>query len=130
LLLAVSLALADNELNDGNVMVSFFLEKMKPKMANLFSIAMYVLAVVGIGVVTYNQAQMVVTKFYNKAASAILALPHWIIVLVLTLGFFTLFLTVLLKLIRMIANHKHLSDHKLTDEERLTQTGNPAGNNF
>jgi TRAP-type C4-dicarboxylate transport system permease small subunit len=130
LLLVVSLALADNELADGNVMVSFFLEKMKPKTANLVNIITVAFGAVIMGSVTYNQWRMILAKFKNKAASSIIKLPHWIIVLVLTLGFFTLFIALIVKLIRLISRHSSLPDMRLTDEERLRQIENPQGNNL
>jgi TRAP-type C4-dicarboxylate transport system permease small subunit len=121
LLLAVSLALADNELADGNVMVSYFLEKMKPKTANIFNIFTGGLGILVMGFVTWNQWRMILQKFNNKASSSILKLPHWIIVLVLTLGFFTLFIALTVKLMRLVSRHKSLPDVRLTDEERLRQ---------
>jgi TRAP-type C4-dicarboxylate transport system permease small subunit len=129
LLLTVSLALADNELADGNVMVSFFLEKMRPKTANIFNIATGSLGILVTGFVTWNQWRMILQKYNNRAASAILMLPHWIIVLVLTLGFFTLFVALIVKLMRLLARHSTLPDVKLTDEERLRQLEQP-GNTF
>lgn len=121
LLLAVSLALADNELADGNVMVSFFLEKMKPKTANIFNIATVGIGILIMGFVTWNQWRMILQKFRNKAVSSILKIPHWIIVLVLTLGFFTLFIALVVKLMRLIARHSALPDARLTEEEILRQ---------
>jgi TRAP-type C4-dicarboxylate transport system permease small subunit len=129
LLLAVSLALADNELADGNVMVSFFLEKMKPKTANIFNIVTAGMGILIMGFVTWNQWRMILQKFSNNAASSILKLPHWIIVLVLTLGFFTLFAALVVKLMRLIARHSTLPDVRLTDEERLRQM-EQQGNTF
>jgi TRAP-type C4-dicarboxylate transport system permease small subunit len=121
LLLAVSLALADNELSDGNVMVSFFLEKMKPRTANVFNIVTGSLGIFVTGFVAWNQWRMILQKYNNKAASAILQLPHWIIVLVLTMGFCTLFFALIVKLMRCVARHSALPDARLTDEERLKQ---------
>ena len=128
LLLAVSLALADNELADGNVTVSFFLEKMKPRTANIFNIITGSLGILVAGFVTGNQWRMILQKYNNKAAAAILMLPHWIIVLVLTLGFFTLFLALIVKLMRFIAKHNTLPGARLTDEERLRQMEQQANN--
>jgi TRAP-type C4-dicarboxylate transport system permease small subunit len=129
LLLTVSLALADNELADGNVMVSFFLEKMKPKTANIFNIATGSLGILVTGFVAWNQWRMILQKYNNRAASAILMLPHWIIVLVLTLGFFTLFVALIVKVLRLVEKHRSLPDARLTDEERLRQMED-QGTNF
>jgi TRAP-type C4-dicarboxylate transport system permease small subunit len=118
-LLAVSLALADNELMDGNVMVSYFLEKMKPKAANLCMIAMNLISIICCGFVTYNQTKMIATKYANQAATSILQLPHWIIVLILTLGFLILTLPLILKLIRLVAQHKTLPDYRPSLDEGL-----------
>lgn len=130
ILLAVSLALADNELADGNVMVSFLLEKLKPKTANVYSIAMNVVSLVTMAFITYNQFQMVITKFQNKAATAILMIPHWILVLVLALGFLTLVLALFVKLVSLVQRHNTLPDHVLTADEIAEQSANPGGNNF
>jgi TRAP-type C4-dicarboxylate transport system permease small subunit len=129
LLLVVSLALADNELADGNVMVSFFLEKMKPKTANIFNITTTSLGILITGFVTGNQWRMILQKYHNRAASAILMLPHWIIVLVLTLGFFTLLVALIVKVLRFVAKHSSLPDVRLTHEEKLRQM-EAQGNNF
>jgi TRAP-type C4-dicarboxylate transport system permease small subunit len=129
LLLVVSLALADNELADGNVVVSFFLEKMKPKTANIFNIATGSLGIIVTGFVTWNQWRMILQKYNNRAASAILMLPHWIIVLVLTLGFFTLFVALIVKVLRFIERHDSLPDARPTIEERLRQI-EQQGTNF
>jgi TRAP-type C4-dicarboxylate transport system permease small subunit len=129
LLLVVTLALADNELADGNVMVLFFLEKMKPKTANIFNIATGSLGILVTGFVTWNQWRMILQKYHNRAATAILMLPHWIIVLVLTLGFCTLFVTLIVKVLRLIEKHNFLPDARPTNEERLRQT-EEQGTNF
>jgi TRAP-type C4-dicarboxylate transport system permease small subunit len=41
MLVIVSLTLAENELTGGNIIVNFLLDKMKPRVANIFSIVMY-----------------------------------------------------------------------------------------
>lgn len=130
ILLAISLALADNELADGNVMVSFLLEKMKPRVANIFLIAMNIIALITMGFITFNQFRMVATKYANRAATSILHIPHWILVLILALGFLTLVLALLLKLITLCQRHKSLPDHTLTPDEIAEQSSNPGGNNF
>lgn len=130
ILLAVSLGLADNELADGNVMVSFLLEKMKPKRANIFSIVMNVVSLVTMAFITYNQFQMVITKYQNKAASAILLIPHWVLVLILALGFLTLVLALFVKLTMLIQRHNSLPDRVLTADEIAAQSTNPGGNTF
>ena len=130
ILTAVSLGLADNELANGNVMVSFFLEKMKPKMANIFSIVTTLVGVICCSAVSWNLGKLVFIKYAQHAASAVLGLPHWIIVLVLTMGFVTQTLALVLKIIRMIYSHKDLPDQQLSAEERLLQSSDPGGNQF
>lgn len=130
ILLVVSLALANNELGDGNVVVTVLLEKMSPKKANAFSIAMYFLSVILMGVVTYQLFLMITTKYGQGATSPILLFPHWIIVAILTLGFLTLFFAVLIKLIRMIVQHRHLSNRVVSLEEKLMQAENISNSSF
>jgi TRAP-type C4-dicarboxylate transport system permease small subunit len=130
MLLVVSLALADNELADGNVMVSFILEKMKPKAANILSIITTIVGIALIGFVTYNQYTMILAKYANNAATSVMMWPHWVLVLILTVGFFTLTLALILKLIKLFERHNTLPNHRLTAEELLSQTENPSGNNF
>lgn len=130
ILLVVSLALADNELNDGNVVVTFLLEKMSLKKANICCIVMYFLSAILMGTVTINLAIMIFTKYELGAVSPILFIPHWIIVFILAVGFLTLFLAVVLKLLKMIVQHKYLSDKVVSAEERLVQSENLTNSSF
>ena len=125
LLLLVSMALSHNEFDDGNIVITVILENLKPKTANIFYIAAYIVSVIGVSAIVYNQYKMVFAKYANNATTGVLLIPHWIIVAVLTLGFLCLLLTLVLKLVRLISRHKSLPDRALTKEERLEQE-NPA----
>ena len=107
-----------NELRDGNISVTYFLEKMRPKHANIIQVITTAISTVLMGAITVNQFSMVIDKYHNNAMTDVLNLPHWIIVLVLTLGFAGLTIVLLLKTILLILKHNTLSDHILTAEER------------
>ena len=121
ILLIVSMALSYNEFENGNIVISFFIEKMKPKTANMFFIVMYSISVVGVSAVVYNQYKVILAKYANKASTGVLFIPHWIIVTVLTLGFLCLLLTIILKLVRFITGHKSLPDKAPSAVEAIEQ---------
>jgi len=128
LLLCVALALAHNELDGGNVRVTFLLEKMKPKKENIVNIVTTVIVMITSGFVTYNQFGIMITKYNNHAISGELNIPHWILVLILILGFITLTLAFALEIISLIRQHKTLPDRKLTADEIALKTGESSGN--
>ncbi len=121
MLTVVCLGLIYNELRDGNISISFFLEKMRPKTANVIRIITTAISTVLMGSITVNQYSMIIAKYNNHAVSDVLNIPHWIIVLILTLGFAALTLVLLLKTVLLVMNHKSLPDHIMTAEERAEQ---------
>jgi len=121
ILLLVSMALSHNEFDDGNIVITVIVERLKPKTANIFFITAYIVSVIGVSAIVYNQYNMIFTKYANNATTGVLLIPHWIIVAVLTLGFLCLLLTLILKLVRFISTHKSLPDKALTAEERAEQ---------
>ena len=118
MLTVVCLGLIYNELRDGNISITFFLEKMRPKTANIIRIITTAISTVLMGTITVNQFSMIITKYNNHAFTDVLRLPHWVIVLILTLGFAALTLVLFLKTLLLIGQHSSLSDHIMTAEER------------
>ena len=116
ILLVVSLALSHNEFDNGNIVITFFIERMKPKTANILFIIMYFVGICGVSAVIYNQFKVILVKYANKAVTGVLLIPHWIIVIVLTLGFCCLLLTIILKLVRFITTHKSLPESRAAAE--------------
>lgn len=117
----VVLGLANNELEGGNVTVTFLTDRMKPKTSNLFSIIMYVAASVIMALLTVNQTRMITSKLNDGAVTTLLKIPHWILMVILVIGLFTIVLSCVLKVVRMIGKHKGLSVKSLTAEELALQ---------
>ena len=127
LLLTVALALAENELTGGNVRVSFLLEKMSPRTENIVNLITTFIVLIASCFVAYTQFGIVSTKYKNHAITGELGIPHWILVLILAVGFLTLTFTFALEIVTMIRQHKTLTDKKLTADEialKATESGN------
>lgn len=122
MLAIVSLTLAENELSGGNIIVNFLLDKMKPRTANVVSIVMYFLTIAGMSYVLYNQIGMVVKKYIDMSVTGTLAIPHWIIVLVVCIGLFFFIIAFIIRVVGMITNHKNIENKKRTLDEIAAQT--------
>lgn len=117
MLIVVSLTLAENELSGGSIVVNFFLDRMKPRAANIFSIIMYTLAVAGIAYVLYNQIGMVFQKYRNGAETGVLHIPHWILAIMICIGLFFFVIALITRVYKMVSDHKSIKNMKLTADE-------------
>ncbi|MCL1828511.1 MAG: TRAP transporter small permease [Oscillospiraceae bacterium] len=117
MLTVVAFTLAENELTGGSIVVSVLLDKMRPRIANIFGITMYVLTALGMAYVLYNQILMVGQKYNNGAVTGVLLLPHWILVIIICIGFFFFIVSFLIKIYNMIEKHKTLQNEKLTIDQ-------------
>jgi len=121
-LVVVSLTLAENELTGGSVVVSFIIDRMKPRVSNVFSIVMYSITIVGLAVVFYFQLGMITQKYRLGAISSVLGFPHWILVLLICVGLFFFILAFIVRVYNMIAGHKDIKNVKLNLEEKAAAT--------
>lgn len=117
MLTIVSITLAENELTGGSIVANFILDRMKPRVANIFSIVMYAVAAVTIAVVIYNQIGMVGQKLANGAVTGVLFIPHWILIVIICIGLFFFTIAFLIKVVTLIRNHKNVGDRALTADE-------------
>ncbi|MCL1829679.1 MAG: TRAP transporter small permease [Oscillospiraceae bacterium] len=122
MLLIGSLTLAENELSGGSIIVNVLLDMMKPRIANILGIAMYILTAAGLTYLLYNQILMVGNKYSNGAVTGILLVPHWILVLFLCIGLLFFIIAFIIKIHNMIENHKNLSDTKMSIDEIAAET--------
>ena len=121
-LVVVSLTLAENEITGGSVVVSFIIDRMKPRTTNVFSIIMYIITIVGLSVVFYFQVGMITQKYTLGAVSPILAFPHWILVLLICIGLFFFVIAFIIRVYKMIAGHKDIINVKLALEDKAAAT--------
>ncbi|NLM21531.1 MAG: TRAP transporter small permease [Peptococcaceae bacterium] len=117
MLVIVSLTLAENELSGGNIIVNFLLDKMRPRVANLFSIVMYFITIVFMCFVLHNQVGMIGTKLADGSVTGTLGIPHWILVSLICIGLFFFIIAFIIRVYNMITQHKTLDDRKRTLEE-------------
>jgi len=117
MLTIVSLTLAENEISGGSIVVNFILDKMKPRVANVFSIFMYLLMIIGMSVLLYNQIGMVSQKYKNGNITSVLGLPHWILVIIMCIGLFFFIIAFIIRVYNMISGHKHLVNIKTSLDE-------------
>ena len=117
MLTVVSLTLAENELTGGNIIVNFVLDKMRPRLANIFSIIMYLISIVFMIFVLYNQLGMIGTKLADGSVTGTLGIPHWIIVSLICIGLFFFVIAFIIRVYNMIDNHKNIQDRKRTLDE-------------
>ena len=122
MLLVVSFTLAENELSGGTVVVNVLLDKMKPRTANVLSVAMYILAAAGMAYVLYNQMQMVIRQHVIGAITGVLHVPQWILVAIICIGLFFFIIAFIVKIHNMIENHKNLQETKLTKDQIAAET--------
>ena len=117
MLTVVSLTLAENELSGGCIIVSVLLDRMRPRVSNVIGSLMYIFTALGMAYVLYNQITMVGQKYNNGAVTGVLLLPHWILVIIMCVGFLFFFLAFTIKIYNMISNHKNLQKEKLTVDQ-------------
>jgi TRAP-type C4-dicarboxylate transport system permease small subunit len=117
----VILGLSNNELEGGNIVVTFLTDRMKPKTSNLFSIIMYIVATIMMAIITWNQFGMISQKLHDGYYTTILKIPHWILMIILVIGLFVMVLSCIIKVIRMLNTHKKLSVKVRTAEELALQ---------
>jgi TRAP-type C4-dicarboxylate transport system permease small subunit len=117
MLTVVSITLAENELTGGSIIVNFILDKMRPRVANVFSIGMYAIAAGSMSYVLYNQVRMVLQKYADGSVTGVLAIPHWILVAIVCIGLFFFILAFIARLAQMVQNHASLRDEALTSDE-------------
>lgn len=118
MLAVVSFSLAENELTAGSITTTFLLDKMRPRVTNVFNIIMYSITVCVMGYVFFNQTKMVAQKFSNGACSDVLSVPHWILIVIICIGLFFYMVAYILKVISLVANHKNLTEKKITNDEK------------
>ena len=118
MLAIVSFSLAENELSAGSITTTFLLDKMRPRVANIINIVMYSITVCAMGYVFYNQTRMITQKLRNGACSDVLGVPHWILIVLICIGLFFYMIAYIMKVYSLITNHKNLSDHRITDDEK------------
>ena len=114
MLLVVAFTLAEHELTSGTIVVTVLLDKMRPRIANVIGVIMYSLATLGMAYVLYNQILMVGQKYINGAVTGVLLIPHWILVIIICIGFLFFILAFLIRIHKMVTGHKNLKDEKLT----------------
>ena len=122
MLVVVSLTLAENELTGGSIVVSFIIDKFKPRVTNIFSIAAYCLTICGMSVVLYYQIRMIFQKYRQGAHSPVLYIPHWILVIFICIGLLFFVIAFFIRAYNMIAGHKDIVNVKLTLEEKAAAT--------
>jgi TRAP-type C4-dicarboxylate transport system permease small subunit len=118
MLMIVSFTLAENELTSGSVIVNFLLDRMKPRTANVVGIFMYCLTICGMIYVFINQIKMVAQKYTNGAVTAVLLIPHWILIIIVCVGIFFFTIAFVIKVYNMIKNHRNIENVKLTNDEK------------
>ena len=117
MLIIVSLTLAENEITGGSIVVNFVLDKMKPRVANVFSIFMYLLTICGVTAVLYNQIRMVSQKYNNGNITSVLGIPHWILVIMMCIGLFFFIIAFFIRVYKMVSDHKHIVNVKVSMDE-------------
>lgn len=117
----VILGLSNNELEGGNIVVTFLTDRMKPKTSNLFSIIMYIIATIMMALITWNQFGTISEKLHDGYYTTVLKIPYWIFMIILVIGLFAVMLSCIIKVIRMLNTHKSLSVKSLTAEELALQ---------
>ena len=122
MLVVVSLTLAENEITGGSIIVSFIIDKFKPRVTNVFGIAAYCLTICGMIVVLYFQLRMIMQKYSQGTVSPVLALPHWILVIFICIGLFFFIIAFIIRVYNMISGHKDIVNVKLTLEEKAAAT--------
>ena len=122
MLVIVSLTLAENELTGGNIIVNFLIDKMKPRTSSVVSIVMYFITIFFMSYVLYNQIGMITKKFADGSVTGTLAIPHWILVLMICIGFFFFIIAFIIRVYTMITNHKNIENKKLTLDEIAANT--------
>jgi len=128
MLVIVSLTLAENELTGGNIIINFLLDKMQPRVANIFSIIMYVITIIFMAFVFYNQVGMIGQKLADGSVTGTLAIPHWILVSLICVGLFFFIIAFIIRLYNMILEHKTIEvkkkrtlDEIATDKKPITE---------
>jgi TRAP-type C4-dicarboxylate transport system permease small subunit len=116
-LMVVALTLAENELSGGNVIVTVLLDRMRPRVANIIEIIMYLLTTGGIIYVLINQIGMTGQKYQTGAVTGVLLIPHWIILIVICVGLFFFVCGFIVRVFNMIDNHKALSNSRRSSDE-------------
>ena len=122
MLVIVSLTLAENELNGGNIIVNVLLDKMRPRTANILSIAMYGITILFMSYVLYNQIGMIANKLADGSVTGTLGIPHWIIVLMICIGLFFFIIAFIIRAYNMIVSHKTIENKKRTIDEIAAAT--------
>ncbi|MDY6825564.1 MAG: TRAP transporter small permease [Bacillota bacterium] len=112
MLVIVSLTLAENELTGGNIIVNFLLDKMKPRISSILSISMYIITILFMSFVLYNQVNMVGKKFADGSVTGTLAIPHWILVLLICIGLFFFIIAFIIRIYSMLSDYKKLKDQE------------------
>ena len=117
MLVIVSLTLAENEITGGSIVVNFILDRMKPRVANVFSIFMYILTICGMALVLYNQIGMISQKYNTGSITSVLGIPHWILVIMICIGFVFFIIAFLIRVYNLITGHKHIVNVKVSQDE-------------
>jgi len=122
MLTVVSITLAENEMSGGNIIVNVLLDKMKPRTANAFSIGMYIVATVAMAYILVNQVKMIFQKYATGATTGVLAIPHWILVLIICVGLFFFVIAFIIRINGMVKSRSSLPGRKLTVDEIAAET--------
>lgn len=101
-LLMGALALAYNEIGDGNITMTLFVDTMKPIPKNLCNLFMSFLAACFYGAITYRYFQEILVAYGKGTFTVTLEIPLFIINTFMFVGFFVATLALLLKAVRSL----------------------------
>jgi phosphotransferase system glucose/maltose/N-acetylglucosamine-specific IIC component len=72
--------------------------------------------------VLYNQIGMISKKLADGSVTGTLAIPHWILVLMICIGLFFFIIAFLIRVFGMISNHKNIENKKRSLDEIAAST--------